>query len=103
MVGALNTEGGWAFLFEWPYCSTCAEFTWEHTHATDAEGPKYPQTRDAELLATLGLSGRPSLADVKSAYRKMMKVHHPDKGGNEATAKMLIAAYDELRARGLAP
>lgn len=34
---------------------------------------------------------------VKDAYRKLALVHHPDRGGNEETMKLLNAAYDVLK------
>jgi DnaJ-domain-containing protein 1 len=34
--------------------------------------------------------------EIKSAYRKLALVHHPDKGGNEETFKKIHAAYSFL-------
>lgn len=100
-LGTVN--GGWVTLFEWPYCRTCATFTWAHSHAGAKEGPRYMGTPDDGMYAVLGLSAGASKVAVRSAYRVLMKMHHPDHGGDENVARRIIAAYDELRARGLAP
>ena len=36
-------------------------------------------------------------SDIKKAYRKLALVHHPDKGGDEAKFKRLLAAYLTLK------
>lgn len=35
-------------------------------------------------------------ADIKKAYRKLAVIHHPDKGGDEATFKEITRAYEVL-------
>ena len=36
------------------------------------------------------------LGELKRAYRKLVKVHHPDKGGSEETFKRMQNLYDKL-------
>lgn len=45
----------------------------------------------------LGIVAGSTLAEVKTAFRKLMLVHHPDKGGDEETCKRIIAAYTILQ------
>ncbi len=48
------------------------------------------------LLEILGLEVMPTLAALKRAYLTLMKVHHPDKGGDLAVAQKIVAAYQLL-------
>lgn len=48
-------------------------------------------------LAILGLSSMPaSLAELKKVRRQIMLLNHPDKGGSDAHAANINAAYDQL-------
>lgn len=47
-------------------------------------------------FATLGLEVGASLGDVKSAYREMVKRHHPDQGGTVQDFLQLQEAYEYL-------
>jgi len=45
-------------------------------------GQRADSTADSarvEALATLGLVGNPSAEDIKAAYRRLAKIHHPDR------------------------
>jgi molecular chaperone DnaJ len=44
----------------------------------------------------LGVDKKASSTDIKSAYRKLCKIHHPDKGGDETKFKEISEAYDIL-------
>ncbi len=44
----------------------------------------------------LGVSKDASKADIKKAFRKLSKEHHPDKGGDEAKFKEISEAYEIL-------
>jgi len=37
-----------------------------------------------------------SIEEIKTAYRKLALVHHPDKGGNEEAFRKIHAAYSFL-------
>jgi molecular chaperone DnaJ len=44
----------------------------------------------------LGVDKTASKENIKSAYRNLCKIHHPDKGGNEDKFKEISEAYDTL-------
>lgn len=44
----------------------------------------------------IGVSEDASEREIKKAYRKLSMIHHPDKGGDEATFQQLSAAYRAL-------
>ena len=48
----------------------------------------------------LGVSESASPEEIKSAYRRLVKLHHPDKGGNQAMFEKVIVAYTVLTANG---
>lgn len=56
-------------------------------------------TKDESPWSILGISADSSKSDIKSAFRKLMMIHHPDKGGDESTARKIMAAYYLLMER----
>lgn len=44
----------------------------------------------------LGVSTDATLEEIKSAYRRLVKIHHPDKGGNQSTFEKIVVAYSAL-------
>jgi len=55
------------------------------------------QEKQSVYLEALGLSEIPSLSELKKAYHRTMLIAHPDKGGSEAEAKIVIEAYEILK------
>jgi DnaJ domain len=59
---------------------------------------------DRMALEMLGLDGRPDRGQIKSAYKTMVKKHHPDANGgdrgSEERLRNIIAAYAHLKAKG---
>lgn len=59
---------------------------------------------DRLALEMLGLDGRPASDQIKSAYKSMVKKHHPDANGgdkgSEERLRNIIAAYSHLKAKG---
>jgi DnaJ-class molecular chaperone len=41
----------------------------------------------------LGIEAGSDLATIKKAFRKLMLIHHPDKGGDPEVCKKIMAAY----------
>jgi molecular chaperone DnaJ len=48
------------------------------------------------LYDTLGVAKNASADEIKKAYRKLAREHHPDQGGDEAKFKEIQGAYDVL-------
>src|SRR5918999_2367491 len=48
------------------------------------------------LYDTLGVSKGASADEIKKAYRKLAREHHPDQGGDETRFKEIQGAYDVL-------
>lgn len=71
-------------------------FEWrERAAETDGGGPQRP-IDEAEALSILGLKKGASEDEVKAAYHRLMKRHHPDQGGSAAAAARLNAARERL-------
>lgn len=51
-------------------------------------------------LFVLGLKSGASARKLKSAYRKLARKHHPDKGGSAEEFKIVKGAYDYLVENG---
>ena len=49
--------------------------------------------KDESPWGILGIEADASKAEIKKAFKTMMKTHHPDKGGDTEYAKKIIAAY----------
>ena len=54
---------------------------------------------EREAAALLGINADASPMQIKSAYRKLMLKHHPDKGGSAELAAKLNTARDLLMAK----
>ncbi len=61
-----------------------------------------PSDRDA--LGTLGLKGHQSASEIKTAYKALVKIHHPDANGgdkgSEERLRAIITSYTHLKQRG---
>ena len=71
-----------------------------------AKTQSVPHTPRIGAMRVLGLSGNPSAADIKSAYRKLARKHHPDNFATqgpqavfaaEAKMKDINAAYEFMK------
>lgn len=51
---------------------------------------------EQDYLKVLGLSHAANLADIKKAFRKLAKEHHPDKKGSDKRFAEIRHAYEEL-------
>lgn len=55
-----------------------------------------PVTQTPDYYATLGVSRTATADEIKKAYRKLARTHHPDAGGDEARFKEINEAYEVL-------
>jgi len=62
------------------------------------DGGSGPMAR-AEALELLNLTGDPTPDEVREAYKREMKRHHPDQGGSDVAAAKLNQARDVLLGR----
>jgi DnaJ family protein A protein 2 len=51
---------------------------------------------DKELYDILGIQPNASIDEIKKAYRKQSKIHHPDKGGDTEMFKKINSAHEIL-------
>ena len=52
--------------------------------------------RSRDPYAVLGVAATASAAEIKAAYRALVKQHHPDAGGDDQTILALNAAWEVL-------
>lgn len=61
--------------------------------------------QDRAALEVLGLEGRKTREEIKSAYKALVKLHHPDANGGDKSSedrlRAIIAAYNHLKQRGV--
>ena len=62
------------------------------------------KTLEAKAFDTLGLSANATTQDIKSAYKELVKKHHPDANGgdrgSEERFRAVIQAYQLLKQAG---
>lgn len=56
-----------------------------------------PNHNPTALYDVLGVSRDATTSEITTAYRKLAKTHHPDKGGDEKTFKNIVDAYETLK------
>lgn len=70
-----------------------ARYFTEHVQRIARTVPMYTD----EALKVLGLPATASLDEAKRAYRALMMIHHPDRGGSHEKALQLNEAWAQLR------
>lgn len=67
-----------------------------NNNQSKSKSSSYKYTVD-DALRLLELDKTATIEDIKKAYRKMVMIHHPDKGGTKDNFLKLNSAYNELR------
>ncbi len=61
-------------------------------------------SRTARPSRSLGFSGHTKSEDIKDAYKRLVKIHHPDANGGDKSSedrlRTIIAAYSHLKKAG---
>lgn len=77
----------------------------EFVRAAQAAVSATPTVAGRELEScrnVLGVKSEATPPEIRRAFRKLILMHHPDRGGNPDTARRIIRAYHALRGKGLA-
>lgn len=81
-----------------------ARYNWQQTRNPQQERARPLHEPDRRALETLGLSGHAKSDEIKRAYKKLVKTHHPDANGGDKSSedrlRAIIAAYTHLKAKG---
>lgn len=74
--------------------------TWERLYGEDIANPAAAPLRDRSAdFRLLGVSQQASKEEIRRAFYGLAKQHHPDKGGDVAKFRDLMAAYRSLSAK----
>jgi hypothetical protein len=81
-----------------------ARYRWQQGKAPQKERVKPLHEPDRRAFEALGFHGHAPAADVKVAYKKLVKIHHPDANGGDKSSedrlRAIISAYTHLKTRG---
>ncbi|MET3928070.1 DnaJ domain-containing protein [Devosia sp. 2618] len=81
-----------------------AKYRHRQAQTPAAERIKPLHEPDRRALETLGLVGPTKSDDIKSAYKTLVKIHHPDANGGDKSSedrlRAIIAAYSHLKKAG---
>lgn len=81
-----------------------ARYRRHQSKAPAAERVKPLLEQDRRAFETLGFKGWANADEIKSAYKSLVKIHHPDINGGDKTSeerlRAIIAAYTHLKQKG---
>ena len=81
-----------------------ARYNWQQSRRPDKERVRPLHEPDRRALEALGFQGHASAGEIKTAYKRLVKLHHPDANGgdkgSEERLRAIIAAYSHLKAKG---
>lgn len=82
-----------------------ARYRYQQSKRPAAERVKPLNELDRRALETLGFTKRATSDEIKAAYKGLVKKHHPDVNGGDASSeerlRSVIAAYTHLKKTGL--
>ena len=102
-MGGGPNEIRWRFVRDGKVADGFGAFRGSADNQTEKSGPCQPRTDSAKDKACriLGLDPSVSLSEVKTRYKELVKVHHPDRNGGDKLAeerlKDINDAYATLR------
>lgn len=70
-------------------------YEWEEDQWNWQE-PERKTEEKSNYYSVLGLSFGASKEEIKAAYRRLVKIHHPDRGGDSNTFMRIQSAYEAL-------
>lgn len=81
-----------------------ARYNWQQARSPHSEPVRPLREPDRRAFETLGFAGHAKSDDIKLAYKKLVKIHHPDANGGDKSSedrlRAIIAAYAHLKAKG---
>lgn len=81
-----------------------ARYRWQQGKQPSAERVQPLHEQDRRALETLGFTGRVKSDEIKLAYKRLVKIHHPDANGGDKSSedrlRAIIAAYSHLKKTG---
>jgi DnaJ-domain-containing protein 1 len=81
-----------------------ARYNWQQSKGPQKERHRPLHEPDRRALETLGFRGHAKADEIKTAYKKLVKIHHPDANGGDKSSeerlRAIIAAYTHLKAKG---
>jgi DnaJ-domain-containing protein 1 len=81
-----------------------ARYRYQQSKRPAAERVKPLNEPDRRALETLGIMGHAKSDEIKAAYKALVKKHHPDVNGGDASSeerlRSVIAAYSHLKKMG---
>lgn len=81
-----------------------ARYNWQQSKRPATERQQPVHEPDRRALETLGLQAVAKADEIKMAYKRLVKIHHPDANGGDKSSeerlRAIIAAYTHLKAKG---
>ena len=77
-----------------------AVLIWAAWHYLKPAGKRRMTAEEEQARATLGVSARAGVSEIRAAHRRLLSGVHPDRGGSADLARRVNAARDVLVGRG---
>jgi DnaJ-domain-containing protein 1 len=75
-----------------------AERTMRGSRTTYGDPPRSADTHDGPIYyEILGLSVHADAGEIEQAYKREIRIHHPDRGGEQRRAQLINEAFETLR------
>ena len=98
----VGLRGGWVFSLGFValslYLGRRARIPSVRTRQFDPRPPARETMSLSEAREILGVSSTATTAEIEAAYRRLMRIAHPDHGGSTGLASRINAARDRLLA-----